>query len=70
MRSQRRLRELLNKGEDVTLDSVLADMKTRDARDAGRPDAPMKAAEDAILLDTTKLNANQVLQQALEYIPG
>jgi cytidylate kinase len=40
-------------------------MKTRDARDAGRPDAPMKAAPDAIHIDTGTLNADEVFERAL-----
>ena len=71
-RAHRRLRELLLRGEDVSLDQVLADLHTRDARDAGRADAPTLQAKEAHLLDTTELaidaavdKAAQIIEQAL-----
>ena len=42
-------------GEAVTLDEILADIRRRDERDAGRDAAPMKPAADAVLLDTTAM---------------
>ena len=72
-RAHRRLRELLLRGEDVSLDQVLADLRTRDARDAGRADAPTLQAKEAHLLDTTELaidaavdKAVQIIEQALD----
>lgn len=64
-RAKRRHSELSAKGETLTFDAVLEDMKTRDARDAGRTDAPMKAAPDAILIDTTEMNADEVYHFAI-----
>ena len=71
-RARRRHTELLQRGEDTTIDKVLADLRARDARDAGRDDAPMRQAEDAHLLDTTELaidaavdKAAQIIEQAL-----
>jgi cytidylate kinase len=71
-RARRRLKELVGRGEDVTLGQVLADLRTRDARDAGRDDAPMRQAKEAHLLDTTELaidaavdKAAQIIEQAL-----
>jgi cytidylate kinase len=71
-RARRRMKELLQRGEDVTLGQVLADLRSRDARDAGRTDAPMRQAKDAHLLDTTELaidaavdKAAQIIEQAL-----
>ena len=52
-RARRRLSELLAKGENVTFEKVLADMKTRDERDSSRAAAPLKCADDAVLLDTS-----------------
>ena len=74
-RAARRLAELLERGEEATLGQVLADLRTRDARDAGRADAPMRQAEDAHLLDTTELtieaavaNAAKIIEQALSRV--
>jgi cytidylate kinase len=71
-RARRRHKELVGRGEDVTLEQVLDDLRIRDARDAGRDDAPMRKAEDAHLLDTTELaidaavdKAAQIIEQAL-----
>jgi len=52
-RALRRWRELRDKGADDTYEEVLADMRYRDAQDAGRAVAPLKPAEDAVVLDTT-----------------
>ncbi|QQG36247.1 MAG: (d)CMP kinase [Micavibrio aeruginosavorus] len=67
-RARRRHKELLGQGLDVFYEKVLEDMKIRDARDAGRPDAPMKAAPDAIHIDTTHMGPDEVFQEALKYI--
>lgn len=52
-RARRRFEELQEKGVATTYDEVLADMKQRDYNDENRAAAPLKAAEDAVLLDTT-----------------
>jgi len=65
VRATRRHNELLAKGETLSYETVLADMKTRDARDAGRTDAPMKAAADALLIDTTATGPDAVFETAL-----
>lgn len=52
-RAQRRFLELKEKGMDVTYEDVLADMKERDYNDSHRASAPLKPAEDAILVDTS-----------------
>jgi cytidylate kinase len=67
-RAARRFRELLDKGEPVTLDEVLAQQLERDARDAGREDAPMRAATDAVVVDTTDLAADDVLARLEEVV--
>ena len=59
-----RHKELVGRGEDATLDQVLADLRTRDARDAGRDDAPMRQAKDAHLLDTTELAIDAAVDKA------
>ncbi len=61
-RAKRRLLELTQKGEKVTFDEVLADMKQRDYNDSHRAIAPLKQAEDAVLADTTKLDLDGSLR--------
>lgn len=67
-RAERRHRELAAKGEAVTLADVLAQQLERDARDANRADAPMKAADDAVVIDTTGLSPDDVLAQLEEVV--
>lgn len=55
-RAQRRLAELAAKGDASTYEEVLQDMIVRDRNDSTRAAAPLKAAEDAVLLDTTELD--------------
>ena len=54
-RARRRYNQLIEKGNSITLDSLLLDIRERDARDAGRATAPMKPAAGALILDTTDL---------------
>jgi len=67
-RAERRHRELVAQGETITLDEVLADLKRRDARDAGRAIAPLKPAPDAVLLDTTELDIEAAIRAALAIV--
>ena len=60
VRAQRRYVELLAKGhKDITYDEVLKDMKFRDANDSSRAFAPLKQADDAVLLDTSDLSEDE-----------
>ncbi len=68
VRAERRYLELSAKGSDVSREQVLADVKERDARDAGRSTAPMKPADDAVQLDTSNLSIEAALARALETI--
>lgn len=61
-RAKRRLLELEQKGQTVSFDEVLADMKQRDYNDSHRAIAPLRQAEDAVLADTTKLNLEESLE--------
>ncbi|MCD8116137.1 MAG: (d)CMP kinase [Oscillospiraceae bacterium] len=63
-RAKRRLAELQQKGESCTLQQVMDDMLLRDAQDANRATAPLRAAEDAILADTTDFT----LEESIEYV--
>ncbi|WP_145139368.1 d(CMP) kinase [Roseomonas gilardii] len=67
-RAERRWKERRARGEDVPLAAVTAEMAARDARDASRDTAPMKPAEDAILLDTTGLDAEAAYAEALRLV--
>lgn len=62
-RAQRRLRELADQGRDVTLEEILADQRLRDERDATRAIAPLKPAPDAIVIDSSTLTIDDVLDQ-------
>ncbi|MCF8479742.1 MAG: (d)CMP kinase [Rhodospirillum sp.] len=64
-RANRRLLELRANGLDAKEEDVLRDMKERDARDSGRSVAPMAQAADAVVLDTSNMNAEQALDAAL-----
>jgi cytidylate kinase len=67
-RARRRYLELSGMGEDVTERGVLMQLKERDQRDAAREDAPMKPADDAIWIDTTRINQDQMLAKAIEIV--
>ena len=68
VRAERRFKELLIKDADVTLAYVLEDIKIRDARDAGRDVAPMTAADDAVVLNTSELTIDQAIAAAVAVI--
>ena len=68
IRAERRTKELLQAGQSVMFRDVLEDMKARDDRDRTRSVAPLKAADDAITIDTSKTDATAVLALALSYI--
>ncbi|MCU9838177.1 MULTISPECIES: d(CMP) kinase [Ruegeria] len=68
VRAERRYLELTAKGHVTTLDAVLADVRERDARDADRATAPMKPAEDAVLLDTSAMDIPAALAAAIAQI--
>jgi cytidylate kinase len=63
IRAERRVRDLQSRGIQADLGQTLAEIQTRDAQDSGRPVAPLKAAPDAIVLDTTNLDIHAVVDQ-------
>ena len=67
-RSKRRHRQLQDYGVTVDYNSVVEDLKERDARDAARTVAPLKPAADAVIVDTTDMSANEVFQKVLELV--
>ena len=67
-RARRRVKELQGRGQAAIYQAVLEDLKQRDARDSQRAVSPLKPADDAILLDTSALDADQALAAALAVI--
>ena len=63
-RAERRFRQLQGMGESVSLARLLTDIQQRDARDQSRIVSPLVPAEDAIIIDSTALSADEVLQAA------
>ncbi len=68
VRARRRYAELIERGEPVTLAGVSEVLRRRDERDAGRADAPMRAAPDAALLDTTDMDIEAAFEAAVGLI--
>jgi cytidylate kinase len=67
-RAQRRYKELIDKGEDVSLRALAEQVRARDERDMNREVSPLVAAEDAIELDSSLMNAKEVLETVLHII--
>ena len=68
VRAQRRVRELLERGMPAHYDDVLIDIRARDERDCGRLAAPLRQADDAILLDTSDLTVDDATAEALRLV--
>ncbi len=64
-RARRRLEEYQAKGANGTYEGVLDDMRRRDAQDSERAVAPLRPADDAVVIDNTTLDADEVLAQVL-----
>jgi cytidylate kinase len=69
-RANRRFEELKSKGEDVDYGIILSDMKKRDDNDSSREISPLKMADDAILIDTTHMNTQEVVTHIIDCIGG
>ena len=67
-RAQRRYKQLKEKGHDVSITRLLADIQARDERDANRTVAPLVPADDAFVLDSSELNIDQVLEKVTEFV--
>jgi len=65
VRAQRRVRELLERGMRAHYEDVLADIRARDARDSSRLVAPLKVAPDAIIVDTSDLDRDAAVAEAI-----
>lgn len=68
VRAKRRYDEFIKKGMKADYEEVLRDVKQRDERDATRKDAPMKPADDAIILDTSEMDIDAVFEKAAAII--
>lgn len=67
-RAERRYKELIEKGENITLEKVLADMESRDVNDRTRKEAPAIPAEDAVFLDNSGLSVEDTVYAAFKII--
>jgi CMP/dCMP kinase len=68
VRAQRRVRELLERGMPGHYDDVLLDIRARDERDSGREIAPLRQADDAVLLDTSELDIEASIAEAIRLV--
>jgi cytidylate kinase len=68
VRARRRTDELLAKGRDVAYAAILDEVKARDARDSGRTEAPLRPADDAMVIDTSALTPDEVFARALAVV--
>jgi len=66
-RAQRRMLQLQKSGIDVNFERLLSEIKERDDRDRNRAIAPLVPAADALVLDSTSMSIEQVIEQALDY---
>jgi cytidylate kinase len=67
-RAERRFKEDLTTNANVSLSQTLAEMLDRDRRDSTRADSPLKVADDAIVIDSSELSIQEVLQRMMEYV--
>lgn len=65
-RAKRRYKQLKDKGMDVSLDALLGEIEERDARDAARRVSPMRPAGDAVIVDTTDMGVQAVVEAVLD----
>ena len=70
VRAERRYKELTKKGENVKLDDIMTDIKSRDAQDMNRIVSPLIQAEDAILVDTSSLSIDEVVEAIIKIACG
>jgi len=67
-RAQRRFNQLQDKGFNVSIAQILSEIKERDYRDRNRAVAPLRPANDAVVIDSTTLTINEVVQQILTLV--
>ena len=69
-RTKRRAQELRDKGKEVDADNLLKEIKERDNNDFTRQVGPLKKAEDAIVIDSTHLSIDEVIEKVIKHIHG
>jgi len=69
VRAKRRFEELLRRGVAVRWEDVLAEQRERDRRDSTRPDSPLRPAEGAVIVDTSRLTLPEVVDAVLALLP-
>jgi cytidylate kinase len=68
IRAQRRYREIIDNGGTVSFEDILENVTLRDKIDTGREDSPLRMADDAVLIDNTKLTIQEQLNQAIRVV--
>ena len=68
IRAQRRYKQLKDKGESVNLTRLFREIKARDLRDQSRSIAPLRPAEDAVIIDSTSLSTDEVFEKVLSLV--
>jgi len=68
IRAERRFKELTENGHEVGYEDVLADLRARDARDSARAAAPLKPADDAVMLDTSRMSIDEAVAAAISEV--
>jgi len=68
IRAERRYKQLKDKGENVNLTRLFREIKARDARDQSRSVAPLRPAEDAVIIDSTEMDIDEVFRKVLSLI--
>lgn len=66
-RAERRYKQLISKGFQANIDDLRADLEARDARDSSRSVAPLKPAQDALVLDNSTLTIEQAVNQVMNW---
>ena len=69
-RAKRRYQELIDKGEAVNLDEIIEDINKRDHNDMTRKNSPLRIADDAIVIDTSELSIDEVINKLVDIIKG
>ncbi len=68
VRAKRRLEQLAQQGEQADFDQLVAEIQARDERDQNRKTAPLKPAKDAVIIDTSHLSIDEVVNQAVNLV--
>ena len=66
VRAERRCKELIEKGEKVNLEDIMSDIKSRDEQDMNRKVSPLIQASDAVLVDTSSLSIDEVVDTIIK----